>query len=111
MSLDFYLNTEDVDGNLVTAFDVNITHNLGKMAREAGVYYALWRPEEKGYVRAKEIVEILEKGLEDLKRRPRHFKKFDAPNGWGTYEHFVPFVEECLAACKKHPSAIIGVSR
>lgn len=27
-------------------FSQNVTHNLGKMADAAGIYYALWRPEE-----------------------------------------------------------------
>lgn len=25
-------------------YESNITHNLGKMADNAGIYYALWRP-------------------------------------------------------------------
>lgn len=93
------------------AYDTNITHNLGKMAGEAGIYKALWRPEELGAKYAKDIIETLEKGLIDLKARPEHFKKFNSPNGWGTYKHFVPFVSNYLQACKKYPQAIINVSR
>lgn len=89
----------------------NITHNLGKMAGEAGIYEALWRPEEIGKTKASEIVELLEKGLADLKERPKHFEKFNSPNGWGMYEHFVPFVEKYLEACKEYPDTIIEVSR
>ena len=89
----------------------NITHNLNNMAREAGIYEALWRPEEIGKTKASEIVELLEKGLTDLKARPEHFETFNSPNGWGMYEHFVPFVEKYLEACKEYPDAIIGVSR
>jgi len=110
MSLDFYL-TYNCDGNRITVFDSNITHNLGKMADKAGIYYALWRPEEKGYKKAKDIVVILEKGLEKLKAKPKYFNKFNASNGWGTYEHFVPFVEAVLEACKQYPKAKIVVSR
>jgi hypothetical protein len=109
---------------------VNITHNLGDMAKEAGIYEALWRPymlkesyvpiedyhEELKYedsveVRAYEIIPIIEKGLEDMKARPEHYKTFDSPNGWGTYVHFVPFIEEYLSACKEFPQAIVSVSR
>ena len=120
MSLDVYLTRKkwisydagktftEEDENL---YDGNITHNLGKMAIEAGIYKALWRPEEIGKIKAGEIVEILEKGLSDLKKRPEHFKKFNSPNGWGMYEHFIPFVEEYLDACKKYPDADIKVSR
>ncbi len=94
-----------------TVYDSNITHNLGAMAEEAGIYQALWGPEEIGKTKANEIIELLEKGLTDLKARPEHFKKFNSPNGWGTYKHFVPFVEEYLEACKTYPDAIIEVSR
>jgi hypothetical protein len=109
---------------------VNITHNLGKMAKEAGIYEALWRPymlkenyvpaedydEERKYedsveTRAYEIIPILEKGLESMKATPEYYKTFDSPNGWGLYEHFLPFVEGYLAACKQYPEAIVDVWR
>lgn len=92
-------------------FSANITHNLGKMADEAGIYYALWRPEEIGKTKAFEIVDLLEKGLNDLKSRPEYFEQFNSPNGWGLYKHFVPFVEKYLEACKEFPDALIEVSR
>lgn len=109
----------------------NITHNLGKMANMAGIYEALWRPYrlKKGYdlkegdyeaewafedsvtTVAEEIIPVLEKGLKDLKERPEYFKKFDSPNGWGTYIHFVPFVEKYLEALREYPKAIVITSR
>ena len=92
-------------------YDSNITHNLGKMADKAGIYFVLWRPEEVGKTKAKDIIKQLEKGLSKLKNRPDYFEKFNSPNGWGMYEHFVPFVEEYLEACKKYPDAKIVVSR
>ena len=101
------------------------------MASEAGIYEALWRPHrlKEGYnipesdhnaewefedntiTKASEIIPIIEKGLEDLKARPEYFKKFNSPNGWGMYEHFVPFVEKYLEACKEYPESIVEVSR
>jgi hypothetical protein len=109
----------------------NITHNLGKMADEAGIYEALWRPhrlregynipegdynaeydsEDRCEIKAKELIDRLEKGLADLKERPEHFETFNSPNGWGMYKHFVPFVEKYLEACKEYPDAIIEVYR
>lgn len=114
-----------------TVYVANITHNLGKMADEAGIYEALWRPhrlkegynipennhnaeweyEDKNKTIAKDIIPLLEKGLADLKAKPEHFKKFNSPNGWGMYKHFVPFVEKYLEACKEYPDAIVEVSR
>lgn len=107
MSLDFYLSR--VQETVV--FDANITHNLGKMADAAGIYYALWRPEEKGYSTASDIIPLLEKGLADLKSRPDYFQQFNSENGWGMYEHFVPFVERVLNACKEFPDASVEASR
>lgn len=89
----------------------NITHNLNRMAQEAGIYQHLWRPEELGITLASELVEPLTLGLEKLKADPDHYRKFDAPNGWGTYENFVDFVRDYLKACQENPDATIEVSR
>lgn len=140
MSLNVYLNRKIYlsydKGKTYTEDDeqvywANITHNLCKMADEAGVYEAIWRPhrlidgynipegdhkaewdfEESQVIKASEISELLEKGLSDLKARPEYFQKFNSPNGWGVYDNFVSFVEEYLKACKEYPDAIIEVSR
>ncbi len=112
-------------------FSANITHNLGKMAAEAGIYEALWRPhrlkpdynapeddytaemrfENTCVTKASEIVPIVEKGLADMIARPSHYKQFDADNGWGKYKDFLPWVANYLEACKEYPNAIIEVSR
>jgi len=109
----------------------NITHNLGEMAGKAGIYEALWRPyqlrddfkdfelyaddeyefEEKCIIKASDIIDVLEKGLADLKKRPKYFEKFNSSNGWGMYENFVPFVENYLNACKEYPECIVKVDR
>jgi hypothetical protein len=92
-------------------YDANITHNLGKMAHEAGIYEALWRPEEIGVTHAHQLIQPLSVGLENLKRDPEHYQYFDSPNGWGVYENLVQFVEGYLEACTQHPDARIEVSR
>jgi hypothetical protein len=107
MSLDFYLERVQ----LTTVFDANITHNLTEMASEAEIYHALWRPDEHGYTNAEQIIPILRKGVALLENDPERFKKFDSPNGWGLYIHFVPFVKKVLAACEEYPDADIRVSR
>jgi len=120
MSLDVYLNkkrwisydegkTHEVDYEQL--YEANITHNLGKMAVEAGIYKALWRPEEIEAVYAKDIIGLLKSGLKKLKGNPEFYKSFNSYNGWGMYEHFVPFVENYLNACMEHPEAIIDISR
>lgn len=92
-------------------YSANITHNLGKMAKEANIYTALWRPEEMGAKIASDLIETLTVGLSDLKSRPKYFKQFNSSNGWGLYKHFVPFVEKYLEACKENTNALISISR
>jgi hypothetical protein len=36
-------------------YDANITHNLGAMAKAAGIYMHLWRPDEIGIKTASEL--------------------------------------------------------
>lgn len=94
-------------GDEQNCFSSNITRNLAKMADAAGMFEALWEPIEHGMQKAKELIEPLAKGLENLKANPERFKQYDAVNRWGTYEDFVPWVEEYLEACKKNPEAEI----
>lgn len=114
MSLDVYLKADyckccGLGGQ--TLFSSNITHNLNKMAAEAGIYEACWRPEESSIEEAEQLIKPLSEGLELLKSDPERFKKFNSPNGWGMYEHFVIWVEEYLEACEEYPEAIVEVWR
>lgn len=89
----------------------NITHNLTTLASEAGIYKCLWQPEEVEITKAKQLIKPLSKGLQKMKDDPIYYKQFDAKNGWGTYDDFVPWVEKYLNACIANPEAIIEVSR
>lgn len=120
MSLDVYLhNTKKItctcgevhELDEETVYDSNITHNLTEMAGEAGIYEALWRPEEMGATRAIDLIESLEDGLGRLKADPKRFKQFNPSNGWGDYDSFVTFVDRYLETCKEYPEATISVSR
>jgi hypothetical protein len=107
MSLDFTLKRVQP----VEVFSSNITHNLTIMAEAAGIYQCLWRPEELGIKQAGELVGPLGVGLTKLVSDPEHFRQFDSPNGWGTYDNFVRFVQEVLRACIENPDAEVEVSR
>jgi hypothetical protein len=92
-------------------YSANITHNLGLMAEEAGIYQPLWRPEELGIKTAAGLIEPLRAGLALLEQDPERFRAFNSPNGWGLYEHFVPFVRDYLNACEANPDAVVTVGR
>jgi len=107
MSLDVTLTNED--GTEV--YSANITHNLGKMADEAGIYDCLWRPDENGITHARQIIEPLAAGVALLATQKDRFEAFNAPNGWGKWENFVPWCARYLQACRDNPDALVSVSR
>ncbi len=107
MSLNVYLmRTQPTE-----VFSRNITHNLNAMAEAAGIYKHLWRPDEIGITKASQLIEPLRIGLAKLEADPEGFAKYNASNGWGMYNHFVPWVREYLQACEQYPDADVSVSR
>jgi hypothetical protein len=92
---------------LVEVYWANITHNLNQMASAAGIYQVLWRPGYEYTPITPEVCQQLEEGLAKLKADPEEYKKYNAPNGWGLYQHFVPFVEGVLEAVKSAPNGWI----
>ena len=106
MSLDVYL--EVVKPSVV--FESNITHNLTEMAEAAGIYQHLWQPDKNDITHAKQLIEPLQKALKLLKDNPDEYRKYNAHNRWGTYDDFVPWVEQYLAACIENPDATVTVS-
>ena len=115
MSLDWSLYVDvDLGEDELTRLEVfsyNMTHNLGTMADEAGVYKTLWRPDENGYVYAASAVHNLTKALTLLKENPEFYKGFEPDNNWGTYEGFVAAVQSILEACERYPKARIHACR
>jgi hypothetical protein len=102
--------TAECDVN-TRVYEANITHNLNKMAVAAGVYEPLWRPDEIGVKKAKELIDPLEAGLARLRANPDGFKAHNPPNGWGNYEVLVSFVADYLTACKEYPESNVSVWR
>ncbi len=104
----------DEDDGTECVFDANITHNLGAMASKVSedFYKALWRPEELfENPKASDIAAIVREGYNRLAADPEHYKQFDAPNGWGTYRDFLPWVGEYATALEEAPDALVRASR
>jgi hypothetical protein len=106
MSLDVSLFS-----NGYVVYNANITHNLNKMASEAGVYDCLWRPDESGMINAGQIIDPLEKGLALLVTKKAHFEQFNPPNNWGSWEGLVMFCANYLQSCRDNPDSCVEVSR
>lgn len=131
MSLDVTIidNFCDHCGHGNEVFDINITHNLNKMATAAGIYEAMWRPhllytdkiivddneenelEESITVIAGDLIPHLQKGIDSLELRPSEYKKLNPENGWGSYETLLRVSKELLTACTNYPNAKVEVDR
>lgn len=118
MSLDIYFREpkqcphcggELMDGE--TLWEANITHNLNTMADEAGIYGIVWRPEENGIRVAGDLTERLSEAIKLMEQNPPRFEQHNAPNGWGLYKHFLPWLKALKDASLMHPNAIVRVSR
>jgi hypothetical protein len=107
MSLDVHL--EDENGN--DLYWRNITHNLNKMAGTAGIYEALWRPEEIGITTAHQLIEPISKGIAFLAMHRHLCEQDNPPNGWGNWQGLYDFCCDYLKACTAHPLAAVRVSR
>ena len=107
LSLDVHLT--DAEGQAV--FSANITHNMGAMAREAGIYECLWRPDEHGITRAGDLIEPVATGLALMASEPKRFKALDPTNKWGSWKAFVPWIAEYLEALRAWPESTVRVCR
>lgn len=100
---------DEMDGREV--FDANITHNMGRMAKECGLYEPLWRPDEIGVERAEQLIAPLASGLAVLLNEYDRLQEFNPENGWGDYDLLVRFTQNYLGACQEWPEAEVRVSR
>jgi hypothetical protein len=110
VSLDIYLSGQcDVGTDepiKVELYEANITHNVTPMWRKAGVYEALYKSDGK---MAKEVGDVIKRGVCLMELHPDEYKKLNPPNGWGSYEGALEFLFEFAMACDRYPKAIIRV--
>lgn len=92
-------------------FDANITHNLGRMASECGLYEVMWRPEEHDLTSCEKAIPVLEKGVAELADNRQKYEQFNPENGWGNYDGLLRIASQFLAACKENPTGTIKAWR
>lgn len=107
MSYDISLEKEVTQ--VIDVYSCNITFNVANMAKESGLYDALFDPDSMLYEKAGDIIPVITEGLKELLMKPEKYKKLESPNGWGTYEQFLMFVNNYKEACIRNPDAKIIV--
>jgi hypothetical protein len=94
-----------------TLYEANYTHNCGEMAELAGIYSAVWRPEENGITKASQLIPVLKAGIEEMESNPAKYEAKNPENGWGSYRTFLPWLRRYLCACQDFPDSDVSVSR
>lgn len=107
MSLNVWLN-DDEEG---CVWGANITHNVGKIAREAGFYECIWQADTVGIEFAKGNITHLRSALGAFYSDYDKLAKLNPENGWGSIDGLIDFTKNYLDACIKHPNARISIHR
>lgn len=107
MSFWIYLYDGDPAKEENEVFVSNMTINLSQMWWGAGIHDEIRKSSGK---KAKDVDEALTNGLRRMRADPEIYRKMSSPNGWGTYEQALKFLEELVRAVQCYPDATIMVS-
>ena len=134
MSLDYWLFkhkpylVDGLDKGIITIEETdvyNITHNLTVMAKKCSIpfqesgyiqnqislYDLLWRPFDNGFTKNDKIYLTTLLKLYQKLENNLEYKKYEAENGWGTYEGLLNFVKNVVNLCMDNRGWYINVSR
>lgn len=109
MSYDAWMEI-DTGGESPTQLDgcewLGLTWNLSPMLKLAlGV-----RVTELNLETGAGVAPLLAVALERMTAEPDAYREHNPPNGWGSYEDALRFIETLLSWCKAHPRATLRVT-
>jgi len=102
MGYDISLTHEDTPGNFIG----NITYNVDQMYNKAFGEY--WRDVINNKV-ANDVLELMNKAIDNMERSPNDYKKLEPDNGWGDYDTALTFLKEFYDECKTYPKMLIYI--
>lgn len=71
------------------------TYNLGQMFRKC----TGWNYEQGKWYKVSDVLPLIQHGIQELSYHPSVYKKYNAPNGWGTLEsalEALKSMEKCI---------------
>ena len=80
-------------------YDGNITYNVYEMLEVA---FGKNHLKKWNNLSCNKFIKDLEKGYLDMKKNPKKYKKYDSPNGWGTYETTLYSIEKLYKKIKEY---------
>lgn len=101
MSYDIELYRKGIKSNkrVYYNYEGNITYNVYEMLEVAFGENHLKKWND---LSCDKFIKDLEKGYIDMKENPKKYKKYDSPNGWGTYETTLYSIEKLYEAIKEY---------
>ena len=84
----------------------NATHNLRPMWAAAGCEDQFYEWEGR---KADEALPFLRAGVAAMEADPDKFRALNPPNGLGDYDGALEWLWRAVAACVKHPNAVIHI--
>jgi len=106
MGLDLHFSEHDVE-----VFHGHTTHNVVPMAKEAGAYHLLWRPDEVPITTAGQLTDPLLVARAVMQHDPARFAARNAPNGAGTVSDWTAFLHCVAEASTTWPAATVRATR
>lgn len=58
---------------------------------------------------AGETIELLERAVKHMEENADEYTPLNPPNGWGSYDTALTYLNRILTACRKHPKSTISV--
>lgn len=107
MSYDIYFKIDTACCDVAMRNVANVTWNLREMiVRSTGLE---WKNEEdNGPVR--DVIPHIRRGLAELIEHPEKYRKYEAPNGWGTVEGCKRFFQKIINEYDELPPELKDVS-
>lgn len=85
---------------------INHTCNTAAMIKEVCGSY----PSEWNNAKCSVLLLPLTAGCKELRTHSERYRQFEAPNGLGTVETTLEFLETIRKACEEYPTAILSVN-
>jgi hypothetical protein len=96
-----------VDKNNNKTMDIgNYTYNVNPMYKKALGFNL----SELHMKPTKEVLNLLENAVINMKYHAEEYKKLDPTNGWGSYKDALEYLEKLYYGCKKHFKSYIDIS-
>ena len=101
MSYDIKLYKKTIKNKNKIYYDYygNITYNVCNMLEVA---FGKNHLKKWNNLSCNKFIKDLENGYKDMKKNPEKYKKYNSPNGWGTYESTLNAIEKLYIAIRVH---------